>query len=345
MRLRSCWQLSVLLLLAGIAAAAHTPDSNQNLAPASPSAESATPAKAAVEAQTAPATKSEVTVTSEPPRAERPLPALRPEEFTKCMSQLGKNADSPGQRGGDLSAFHFQAGACKEQMDSEKHLVIEACMNRGGDTAPPRIIQACTELMEPDLFERSKWFLLFASRAEAYVALGDKQHALADYDAAINSAPHNAALYYNRGAFYAAQSDDEAALRDFEKAIAIDSKLVPARRQRARIYQARGNSSAALADYSEAIRLQPKDAALWAERGDVVLRQHDYPSAIRDETQAIQLDPKMARAYFLRGAALRGRGDAPDASVDIKTALGLDPSLARYVTIEGNTTSVTLPPF
>lgn len=67
---------------------------------------------------------------------------------------------------------------------------------------------------------------VFANRAAAYFAQGDKQHALDDYNEAVKSAPRNADLYYNRGVFYVAQSDDDAALRDFDTAIGINSKLV-----------------------------------------------------------------------------------------------------------------------
>jgi tetratricopeptide (TPR) repeat protein len=325
-----------LLLLAAMAAGAQIHDSNQDgQPPGSPPEESATPAEA--DAPGAPAIKPGVTVTGKPSSAERPLPSLPSNEFVDCMREVG--ADRP------MSIDYVQAVMCEQKLDYEKRTVIDACINRGGNTAPPRAIQACTELLNRNFFEHYLRFFLFANRAAAYFTQGDKQHALDDYNAAVKLAPHNANLYYNRGVFYAAQSEDDAALRDFNAAIGIDSKLVPALRQRAKIHQARGNFTYARADYSEAIGLQPKNAALWSERGYVCLRQHDYESALKDEAQAIQLDSKLARAYFLRGVAFGDGGDSRNASSDIKTAVGLDPSLARYVMIKGKTASLTLPPF
>jgi tetratricopeptide (TPR) repeat protein len=327
------WELSVLLLLAAMAAEAQVPGSNQSGQPAgTPPAPAAgtTPA----EPGAAPATpKAEVTVTA--PRVDQTLPKLPPEEFSNCLKQGGLGAK-------DFS--WIMAASCEHQLDWERRSVIEACSNRAGNTASARIIQACTELLDGNVFEHYQLFLVFASRAGAYFALGDKQHALDDYNEAVKVAPHNADLYYDRGVLYAAQSDDDAALKDFDAAIGINSKLVPALRQRAKIYQARGNLGGALADYSEAIRVEPKTAVLWCERGYVSLRQHDYQSAIKDEAQAIELDPKQARAFFLRGVAFGGLGDKGSAVSDIRAAVGLDPSLGRYVVSQGKTAYLVLPP-
>ena len=202
-----------------------------------------------------PTTKEQVTVTA--PYPGQSLPALRPDEFVNCMQQ------SP--QGSDPKTLTMHRRICEQQLNWEKHIVVEACINSDGKAAPPRVIQACTESLDHKIFEGHDRFFLFGDRAAAYFALGDKQHALDDYNEAVKLAPHNAQLYYNRGVFYAAQSDADAALRDFETAIGIDPKQVRALRQRAKIYYVRNNYSSALADYSEAIRLDPKTAALWSD--------------------------------------------------------------------------------
>jgi Tfp pilus assembly protein PilF len=326
------WQLPLLLLLSGMTAGAQVPNSSQSGQPTdSPSAESATPPESG-EAPTTPTIKPGVTVTGKPPRAEQSLPALQPDEFNDCTTR------------GSLELDPVQVSLCHDKINSEKRVVIEACGNRSGDAPPPRAIQACTELLGRKDFGRYVHFIAFANRAAAYCTQGDKQHALDDYNAAVQLRPRDAELYYSRGVCYATQPDEDAALRDFDTAIRINSKLVPALLERAKIYQARGNFVLARSGYSEAIALQPKTAALWSERGYVSLRQHDAESAVKDETKAIQLDPKLARAYFLRGVAFGDLGDSGNASSDIKTAVGLDPSLARYVTFKGEDASLTLPP-
>jgi tetratricopeptide (TPR) repeat protein len=310
------WYLSVLLLSAATAAGAQVPDSGQT--PTTP-----------------PPTKPEVIITA--PTVEQPLPKLRPDNFSNCLQQ------SPG--GSDPSNIDYlQAEICEQQLNYEKRVVVLACINKDGTNEPSRVIQACTEALDKKIFEGHETFFLFADRADAYFALGDKQHALEDYDEAAKLAPRNAKVYYNRGVFHAAQSDDDGALQDFDTALSIDPKLVAALRQRAKIYHARSNFSSALADYSEAIRLEPKTAELWSERGYVCLRQKDLQGAVRDEAQAIQLDPKLARAYFIRGRALADLGDRANAVNDIRSAVGLDSSLARYVIIKDKTATLSLPP-
>jgi tetratricopeptide (TPR) repeat protein len=268
-----------------------------------------------------------------------PLPKLPPDEFSDCMRQ-GPRGSSVEQGGTDL----LQLSTCQAQIHYETHIVIEACVNDKNRTVPARAIQACTELLDREIFKGRDRFSLFANRARAYFALGDEAHALDDYNEAVALAPRNADLYYARGRVYAAQSDDDAALRDFDTATRTNSKSVPALRWRARIYQHRNNFSSSLADYGEAIRLDPKNAALWSERGYVYLQKHDYPEAVKDEDQAIRLDPKLAWAYFLRGAAFGNMGDSQSASTDIKTAVSLDPPLAKYVLVQGKTASLRLPP-
>lgn len=278
-------------------------------------------------------TKQQITITA--PRAEQPLPDLPPDKFRRCMGMVSPE-----------TIDYTQAVLCQEQLSRERHIVVAACINEKGDTAPRRIIQACTESLDQDIFEGNTRFFLFAGRAAGYFAAGDKQHALDDYNEAVKLAPRNAYVYYNRGVFYAAQSDDTAALRDFDTAIGINSKLVPALRQRAKIYQARRNFTDARQDYSRAIGLQPETAALWSERGYISLRQQDYDSAVKDEAEAIRLDPKLARAYYLRGAAAAfgGLGGSHNPIDDVKTAVALDPSLAGYVKIKDKSVSLALPP-
>jgi len=76
------------------------------------------------------------------------------------------------------------------------------------------VIQACTELLNPSIFEHLMWFFVYANRAAAYFAQGDKQHALDDYNEAVKLAPHNADLRNFGGA-----------LADYSQAIICSQKL------------------------------------------------------------------------------------------------------------------------
>lgn len=343
MRRLLSWQLSVVLLLAAVAAAAQVPNPNQSTQPPGSPPGANTTSTPASEAPTAPPTlKAGVTITGRKPHAGQPLPKLPQDEFRNCTRQrMGLN--QPGSM--DITGMATTTWLCETQRSYEMQVVIDACLDRSGKTTLPRIIQACTESLDHKLLESDQTFFLVGSRAGAYFASGDWQQALDDYTAAIKLAPHYGELYYDRGVVFASQSNDAAALQDFDTAMGLDSKLVvPALLRRARIYAARGNLSGALADYSKAISLQPKVAALWADRGYVDLGQHDYKGAVKDEAQAIQLDPKLARAYYLRGVAFADLGDRVNAVDDLHAAVGLDASLASYVLVQGKNVTLTLPP-
>jgi|SRR5450631_1053821 tetratricopeptide (TPR) repeat protein len=336
MRQLISWQLSILLL-AGMAAGAQVPNSNQNgQSPDSPPAENATPPAASQAPTRQPMITPGVTVTGTPPRAEPLLPKLPPDQFTDCYAI--NNTKDPETM--DFLGMKL----CELQLARDERIVIEKCTNHDGKTEPPVIVQACNELLNRDMLHGHERFYLFVDRAMGYVAQGDKQHALDDYNTAVKFAPKYAQPYYYRGVFYAGQTDVEAALRDFDTALSLNPQFIPALLERAKIHKTQNDLSGALADYSEAIRLKPKKAAAWTERGYVCLLQHDYESAIKDEAEAIRLDPKLARAWYLRGAAYGNLGDSPNAVSDVATAVRLDPSLDRYISTKGKTATLTLPP-
>jgi tetratricopeptide (TPR) repeat protein len=319
-----------------MAAGAHADNSTQSSqSPSNPPGDSATPPGAGATAATPATSTPSVTVTGKVPRNEPTLPKLAPDQFTECYAT--NSTAGPG------AIDWVGTVICQSQLKRDERIVIDKCINRDGESAPPMAIQACTELLDRNILQGHDRFYLFLNRALAYVAQGDKQHALDDYNTAVELAPKKAQPYYYRGVFYA-QADVDAALRDFDLALSIDPKLVSALRQRAILYLSQTNLDGALADFSEAVRLQPKTAALWSDRGHLRILLRDYEGAVKDEAEAIRLDPKLARAYFLRGAALGDLGDSPNAVRDIMIAVGLDPSLDHYVSTKGKTASISLPP-
>jgi tetratricopeptide (TPR) repeat protein len=284
------------------------------------------------------------------------MPKLTADKFTDCLGVNNTNGIALVGPSGEAGTNWMAAVICQNELARDTRIVIDKRINRDGQSAPPVAIQACTELLDGKGFELDRGlggrnllegqdrFYPFVNRAMAYYAQGDKLHALDDYNSAVQMAPKRAQPYYYRGVFYRLQTNLDAALRDFNIALSFDPKLLAALRQRAIVYLAQKNFSGALADFSEAIRLQPKAAALWSERGYVCLLQRDYESALKDEAEAIRLDPKLARANFLRGAAFGDLGNSPSAVSDIVTAVNLDPSLDHYVSSQGKTASIALPP-
>src|SRR5450631_275422 len=147
MRQLISWQLSILLL-AGMAAGAQVPNSNQNgRSPDSPPAENATSLAASQAPTRQPMITPGVTVTGTPPHAEPPLPKLRSDQFTDCFETYNDMV------------------ICEIELERDKRIVINKCINHDGKSAPPVIIQACTELLDRKLLEGHERFYLFVDRA------------------------------------------------------------------------------------------------------------------------------------------------------------------------------------
>jgi tetratricopeptide (TPR) repeat protein len=136
----------------------------------------------------------------------------------------------------------------------------------------------------------------YIDRAKVYGWVkGDRDNALADYDAAIRFDPGNAAALFERGKFYA--------LKDYDRAIT---------------------------DFDQAIRLDPGNAAIWLERSDANYQKKDYDRAIADCDEVIRLDPKNADAFMKRAWAYERKHDYDRAVADFGQMIRLHPSTFAY---------------
>src|SRR5579859_2051632 len=124
-----------------------------------------------------------VTVTGKVPTPERPLPKLPEDEFSNCMNEIG-----PGSDVRNLGEFYSQSAICEHRLNMERHIVIERCINEKGKSEPRAVVQACTESLDHKILQGTARYYIFVNRAEAYLAQGDKQHALEDYNAAVQVA-------------------------------------------------------------------------------------------------------------------------------------------------------------
>ena len=101
--------------------------------------------------------------------------------------------------------------------------------------------------------------------------IGDPDHALAVYDAAIRIIPNNPILFHDRGL----------------------------------MWRRKGDLDRALADLDRAIRFGFSDANFYNDRGLIWLEKGRYIRAIADFDRASQIDPNLADASINRDIALR----------------------------------------
>jgi tetratricopeptide (TPR) repeat protein len=166
----------------------------------------------------------------------------------------------------------------------------------------------------------------FGMRGYAKMLNRDTDGAIADYTAAIKFSPNVPGIetaYNNRGTAYQYRGDHINAFNDFAKAISINPKYASPYNGRAVIFESRGKINEALADFNKAILLNPALTPAYAGRGDIRFQKGELDLAFADYDKAAKLDPAGASIHLWRGI-LQGVRNRWEQSVDdLKTAFRL----------------------
>lgn len=117
---------------------------------------------------------------------------------------------------------------------------------------------------------------------------------------------HN--LYDIRGQAYLHIGDNEHAILDFNQVIKSETDKAKGYAGRGEAFARKGDYAQAIADFSKAIELEPENEDNYIDRGLVQLRAKNDDQAVADFNRAIQLDPDnyliyqyRATAYYLMG--------------------------------------------
>lgn len=155
-------------------------------------------------------------------------------------------------------------------------------------------------LMQGQSTPEQRGFILYG-RGVAYEALGLRDLALGDFDAAIallpdfpNSYVYRALVWVDRRQFDKARDDLQQALRLNPNSALIHNNL-------GSIAERKGEIDRAIDSYGEAIRLAPKYAQAFYNRAHAYMAKRDYRSAITDYGRAIDLQRDFADAWSNRG--------------------------------------------
>ena len=166
----------------------------------------------------------------------------------------------------------------------------------------------------------------FGMRGYAKMLNRDTDGAISDYTAAIKLTPNAPGIeraYNNRGTAYQYRGDHINAFNDFDRAISINPKYASPYNGRAVIWESRGKISEALADFNKAIALNPALTPAYAGRGDIRFQRSELDLAFADYNKAVELDPVGASSRLWRGV-LQGNRNRWEYSVDdLKTAFSL----------------------
>ena len=154
-------------------------------------------------------------------------------------------------------------------------------------------IAACTRLIGASKIGPRNQAIAYNNRANAYIRLGQRGKAIADYSEAIRLYPKYANAYLNLGRTYQDLGDTQLYLLHCNKAIAAAPRYARAYSCRAWAYFKMGQAARGLSDAGKATKLNPKCAECWETSAHINEALGRKQAAIADFRKALRLDPAL----------------------------------------------------
>lgn len=178
----------------------------------------------------------------------------------------------------------------------------------------------------------------YQKRADDFLAKGEYDRAIADYNEVIRLNPQDAVAYYSRGFAYQYKSDQIRAFEDYKTATQLKPELSTQPMLQCVIYKSIGskNPDKAIEDCSKTISTTANFALAYFVRGNAYLDKKDNDQAILNYNKTVELNPKYALAYSNRGLAFCDKQDYVIAFADYNKAIELDPKTPITYNNRGN---------
>jgi len=142
---------------------------------------------------------------------------------------------------------------------------------------------------------------------------------------AVNKRVKEAEAFVMRGIKWIAKGDLDNAIYDFNRAIVIDPDFAEAYSNRGMAYRLKGLYDQAISDYNKSLEINPDDAETYNRRGFSWYKKGDLDRAIGDFNRALKINPQSAVAYFNRGLASHKKGEFDRAIEDCNKVLEINP--------------------
>jgi tetratricopeptide (TPR) repeat protein len=157
-------------------------------------------------------------------------------------------------------------------------------------------------------------------RGNNYSRLGEYDLAIADFNAALRIDPGFDLARISRGHAFLAKGDANRALQDFDAVLQAPD---PDQRDRASAFYGRGTIAVrrkayeqAIADFTEAVRLNWRIAAAYAGRAEALFEQGKLTEALADVDRALWVYIHHGPAYRIRSRIYRAQGRPLEAAAD-----------------------------
>jgi tetratricopeptide (TPR) repeat protein len=159
--------------------------------------------------------------------------------------------------------------------------------------------------------------------------LGNYDHALKAFDAAIALNPSYAEAYNYRGIVLVILERHHDALTSFNKAVALKPDYAECHNNLGIVLQDLGHFDEALASFDRAIALKPDNARAHNNRGAALSDLRRIDDALISYEEAIALDPSYAEAFYNRGMVMHDAKRFDHALASYDKAIALRPDYAE----------------
>jgi lipoprotein NlpI len=203
----------------------------------------------------------------------------------------------------------------------------------------PLAIRLFDEALQQGHFENKQRGFILYGRGASYEALGSRDRALADFDAAVALIPDYPNVYLYRGIILGDKGEYERALQDFQTAGRLNPNEPLAFNNLGNVHERMGDVDRAIENYSRAIDLRAGYAQAYYNRAHAYFLIQDNERALADYSQSILLQPRFGDAYVNRAVLYLMRRDFTSSLADLDTAISLNP---RDVTALANRATVYL---
>lgn len=149
--------------------------------------------------------------------------------------------------------------------------------------------------------------------------LGDRDGAIAGYDAAVGVSPNDAYPYAARAKYWVKQKDYDRALAELNRALELDPANKGDLYERSVVFSRTHNYPAQIADLSALLALDPRHEWALQDRGMTHRAMTDYAAAISDFTELIKLT-QASEAYTDRARTYARAGNFEAARADYEQA-------------------------
>ena len=165
-------------------------------------------------------------------------------------------------------------------------------------------------------------------RAGYHYLKGDYERAAQFYTADIDKRPEEINNYLARGGCYLAIGQRERALADVERALKLNPNHLLAVELRGELHMLDKDYEAATARFMQVQQINPTWAVSYFDQGSMFLERNELQPALENLNKAIALHARLPLFYVIRSLAHFKSGDLKSAHEDQDVAVGISPDEA-----------------